>query len=249
VIYKIEEAGKNFIFHWFVYMVGALKNVDLSSKIDVCFDAQDYTAYQKETFELLSDLINVVPYTENSTLIPQNAPTNIVNGSGRFHVDPTSYSFLRELFLSRVGGFDTTGYENIYICRSKAHLCEGNRNDRNSRRRHILNESELVESLEKRGFKAIHFEDYTISEKVQIFNNAKRVIAPQSGGLVFSLFASPTTEIVEIYPPNPHQYCDQYIDICRVLGIPFKRFTDVAKVDRCDNMTVQPDKLINFIQQ
>jgi len=103
--------------------------------------------------------------------------------------------------------------------------------------------------LEKQGFKAIHFEDYTVSEKVQIFNNAKRVIAPQSGGLVFSLFASPTTEIVEIYPPNPHQYCDQYIDICRVLGISFKRFTDVVKVDRYDNMTVQPDQLINFIQQ
>ncbi len=230
-------------------MVGALKNVDLSSKIDVCFDAQDYTAYQKETFEILSDLINVVPYTENSTHIPNNKPTDISNNSGRFHVDPTSYSFLRELFLSRVGGFDTTGYENIYICRSKAHLCEGNRNDRNIKRRHILNESELVESLEKEGFRAIHFEDYTVSEKVQIFNNAKRVIAPQSGGLVFSLFASPTTEIIEIYPPNPHQYCDQYIDICRVLGISFKRFTNVVKMDRYDNMTVQPDQLINFIQQ
>ena len=248
MIYKIEESGKNWIYHWFVYMVGALNKVDLSSKIDVCFDAEDFTAYQKETFELLKDVINVVPYTENSTFIPHNKPTDITNNSGRFHVDPKSYSFLRELFLSRVGGFDTTGYENIYICRSKAHLCEGNRNDRNSRRRHILNEGELVESLEKEGFKAIHFEDYTVSEKVQIFNNAKRVIAPQSGGLVFSLFASPTTEIIEIYPPNPHQYLDQYIDICRVLGIPFKRFIDVVKMDRYDNMTVQPEKLINFIK-
>ena len=248
MIYKIEDGGRVFIYHWFVYMVGALKNVDLSSKIDVCFDAQDYTAYQKETFEILSDLINVVPYTENSTLISQNKPIDISNNSGRFHVDPTSYSFLRELFLSRVSGFDTTGYENIYICRSKAHLCEGNALTQNIKRRHILNECELVKSLENEGFKAIHFEDYTVSQKVQIFNNAKRVIAPQSGGLVFSLFASPTTEIVEIYPPNPHQYCDQYIDICRELGIPFKRFVDVVKLDRFDNMTVQPEKLINFIE-
>ena len=248
MIYKIQDGGRVFIYHWFVYMIGALKNVDLSSKIDICFDAQDYTAYQKETFEILSDLINVVPYTENYTLIPPNKPTDISNNSGRLHVDPTSYSFLRELFLSRVSGFDTTGYENIYICRSRAHLCEGNAFDQNIKRRHILNECELVKSLENEGFKAIHFEDYTVSQKVQIFNNAKRVIAPQSGGLVFSLFASPTTEIVEIYPPNPHQYCDQYIDICRELGIPFKRFVDVVKLDRFDNMTVQPEKLINFIQ-
>lgn len=245
MIYKIEESGKNWIYHWFVYMVGALNKVDLSSKIDVCFDAEDFTAYQKETFELLKDIINVVPYTENSTFIPHNKPTDITNNSGRFHVDPKSYSFLRELFLSRVGGFDTTGYENIYICRSKAYLCEGNRN---GKKRHILNEDELVESLEKEGFKAIHFEDYTVSEKVQIFNNAKCVVAPQSGGLVFSLFASSTTEIIEIYPPNPHQYLDQYIDICRALRIPFKRFTDVVKMDRYDNMTVQPEKLINFIK-
>ena len=145
--YKIEEAGKTFIYHWFVYMVGALKQVDLSNNIDVCFDRDDYTTYQKETFDILSDIINVVPNDGNFTLLPSIKPIDTINNSGRNHVDPSTYSFLRDLFLSRVGGFDTTGYEKIYICRSKSHLCEGNREDNNIKRRHILNEIELVEDL------------------------------------------------------------------------------------------------------
>ena len=245
--YKIEEAGRTFIYHWFVYMVGALKQIDLSSKVNVCFDKDDYTSYQKETFDILSDLINVVPNDGDFTLIPSIKPIDITNNSGRYHVDPTTYPFLRDLFLPRVGGFDTTGYEKIYICRSKAHLCEGNRADNNIKRRHILNEVELIEDLQELGFKPSHFEDYSVSEKIQIFNNAEYVIAPQSGGMVFSLFAGKETNIIEIYPPNPHQYCDQYIDICRVFGIPFERYTDVTKMDHHDNMVISSQDFVQYL--
>ena len=126
-------------------------------------------------------------------------------------------------------------------------MCEGNREDNNARRRQIVNENEVVESLEDIGIKPIFFEDYTMSEKIQIMNNASLVVAPQSGGLTFSLFANHNTDIVEIYPPNPHQYCDQYIDVCRALNIPFRRFTDVAKLDMYDNMVVDSRKLVEFI--
>ena len=78
-------------------------------------------------------------------------------------------------------------------------------------------------------------------------NNASLVVAPQSGGLTFTLFANQNTDIVEIYPPNPHQYCDQYIDVCRALGIPFRRFVDVEKFDIYDNMIVNSTKLVQFI--
>ena len=245
--YKIEEAGKTFIYHWFVYMVGALKQVDLSSKIDVCFDRDDYTLYQKETFDILSDVINVVPNDGEFTLIPSIKPTDITNNSGRFHVDPTVYPFLRELFLSRVDKFDTSDYEKIYIRRNKSHLCEGNREDNNVKRRQILNEDELVEDLETLGFKAVNFEDYTVSQKIQIFNKADYVVAPQSGGLIFSLFAGADTNIIEIYPPNPHQYCDQYIDICRVLGISFDRYTNVTKMDSYDNMVISSSEFVEYL--
>jgi hypothetical protein len=245
--YKIEEAGKSFIYHWFVYMVGSLKQVDISSKIQVCFDRDDYTSYQIETFEILNDIIEVVPNDENFTLIPSIKPIDITNNSGRNHVDPDVYFFLRNLFLSRIGNFDTSEYGRIYIRRNKSHLCEGNREDNNVKRRQILNEDELVEDLEKLGFKAINFEDFTVSEKVKLFNDAKIVVSPQSGGLIFSLFANMKTKIIEIYPPNPHQYCDQYIDICRNLGISFERYIDVSKLDHYDNMVISSSDFVQYL--
>lgn len=246
--YKIEEAGAGWIFHWVVLMIGALKQVDLSSKIDVCFNREDFTEYQKESFELLSDVINVVPNNCQWTLLPSIKPVDCQNGSGLPCVEHDTYHFLRDLFLSRVGNdFDTSEYNKIYICRSKSHLCEGNREDNGARRRQIVNEGEVVESLEEIGIKPIFFEDYTMSQKIQIMRDASLVVAPQSGGLTFTLFANKNADIVEIYPPNPHQYCDQYIDVCRALNIPFRRFYDVSKVDFHDNMIVDPKLLSNFI--
>jgi capsular polysaccharide biosynthesis protein len=162
--------------------------------------------------------------------------------------DVSIYTFLRELFLSRIkNNFDTTEYNKIYIRRDKSHLCEGNLADSSARRRQIINEQELVDKLLEIGIKSIYFEDYTVEQKIQIFRDASLVVAPQSGGLVFTLFGQQNADIVEIYPPNPHQYCDHYINICGALDIPFRRFVDVTKVDYYDNMIVNPEQLVNFI--
>lgn len=245
--YKIEAAGGDFIYHWIVYMIGALNEVDLSSKIDVCFDTTYYTSYQLETFDILSDVIRVVPTDNQFQLIPSIKPIDATNGSGINHVNPSTYFFLRDLFLTRVDEYDTSAYEKIYIRRNRSHLCEGNVADNSVKRRQIVNEDELVKHLEPLGIKCINFEDYTLSQKIKIFNNAKLVIAPQSGGLVFSLFANKNTNIIEIYPPKPYQYCDQYLDICKVLGISFDRYFDVTKVDRNDNMTIQSEKFVQYL--
>ena len=242
MVYKIQAAGGDFIYHWFVYMMGSLRDIDLSKKVDICFDDENLISYQKETLEILSDVINVVPNTCDSTLIE-----SVPNIEGV--VDPNVYSFLREIFLSRIkDNFDTTEYDKIYIRRDKSHLCEGNLADNSARRRQIINEQELVDRLSHEGIKSIYFEDYTVSQKIQIFKNASLVVAPQSGGLIFSLFANKNIDIVEIYPPDPHQYCDHYINICNAMNIPFRRFKNVTKVDGRDNMIVDPEKLSNFIR-
>lgn len=252
MIYKLEENSNEaqWMFHWVALMLGGLKNIDLSEKIDICFDYENFTSYQKETFEILSDILNVVPKTDSAKLIPSMKPLDFTNNSGRPLLEDGVYKFLRDLFNSRVeDDFDTTGFERIYICRSKAYLLPRNLMDGVAgRRRQIVNENEIVESFEKIGIKSIFFEDYTMRQKIQIVRNAKQIIAPQSGGLTFTIWAHQDADVVEIYPPNPHQYCDQYIDVCRSLNIPFRRFTDVVKVDRYDNMIVDSTKLVNFIE-
>jgi len=246
--YKIEEAGAQWIFHWVALMLGGLKNVNLSNRIDVCFDNENFLSYQKESFEILSDVLNVVPKTDNFELIPSMKPLDFTNNSGRPLLEDGVYQFLRDLFNARIeDDFDTSGFERIYICRGKAHLLAGNKQDGNARRRQIMNENEIVESLEEIGIRPIFFEDYTMRQKIQIVRNAKQIVAPQSGGLTFTIWAHQDADVVEIYPPNPHQYCDQYIDVCRSLNISFRRFMDVVKMDGYDNMVVDSRKLAEFI--
>ncbi len=239
--YKIQAAGGDFIYHWFVLMLGSLKDIDLSSKINICFDDENFISYQKETLDILSDVINVVPNTCNWNLIESVKQNDGI-------IDIEVYNFLRDLFLSRIDfNFDTSEYNKIYIRRDRSHLCEGNQADNAAKRRQIVNEQEIVDKLSEIGIKSVYFEDYTVSEKIQIFKDASLVVAPQSGGLIFSLFGNQDMDVVEIYPPNPHQYCDHYINICNGLNIPFRRFKEVTKIDYYDNMIVDPEKLINFI--
>ena len=87
MIYKIEEAGAQWIFHWIALMLGALKDVDLSNKIDICFDMEDYLSYQKESFEILSDVLNVVPKTDDVQLIPSVKPLDLAKPTG---MDPVT---------------------------------------------------------------------------------------------------------------------------------------------------------------
>ena len=186
------------------------------------------SSYQEETINILSDLINVVPnnYTDEWTFITHH----------REQGDPELCYFLRDIFLSRIkNDFNTSGYERIYIRRSKSHLCKGNADENFIRRRQIINEDQIVEKLSEIGIKSVYFEDYTVSEKIQIFQNASLVVAPQSGGLLFTLFGHQNMDIVEICPTNTHQPCNHYVDICNVLNIPFRRFDDVIKNDYHDN--------------
>ena len=243
-VYKLEECGRSYIGHWFTMMLASLKDVDLSEKIQLCFDL-DYTneSYQKESLDILSDVIEVVPKTSDAIFIPGNT---IQTGSQEEY---QSYIFLRELFLSRIqNDFDTSEYDKIYIRRNKSHLCEGNTFANFEKKRQILNEDELVEKLSEKGIRALNFEEYSVSQKIQIFNNASLVIAPNGGGLVFSLFAGLKTKIIEI---NPHQSTSNnshYEFISNGIKTDFNAYRRCQKVDDNDNMKINIEDFIDYLK-
>ena len=70
--YKIEDCRPGFLGHWIFYMVGAFKNIKefKKKKINVCFDNEDFTIIQKQTFEILKDRINVLPNDGNFIFVP-----------------------------------------------------------------------------------------------------------------------------------------------------------------------------------
>jgi hypothetical protein len=251
--YRIKESGKGFIGHWFWFMLGALVNVPEfgKEKIYLCFDDERLPEYVIDTFEILKDKIELVPYTNESTLVDCIYPCDGNNDSNISFIDPSVFLFLQDLFLSSIDDLNIEGYDRIYIRRNKSHFSLGNATDiaqSNIKRRQILNEDELIEKLKELNFKILNLEDYHTKEKIKIFHNASVILGPNGGGMVHTFVSKPGTKYIEILPLNPHQYIDQYKYQCKTLNLQFYRFQDVSKEDYLDNMTVNIDSLISYLK-
>lgn len=209
--------------------------------------------FQRETFEILSDEVELIENIEEY----KRPDVQIINNYGVLlqphldvayptFVDDKYFKFLRGLFLSKFN-FE---FKNslIYISRNKSDGIIGSASEK-IKRRHILNEDELLNNLLPLGFKKIYLEDYSVSKKIEIFNTAKIIVSPHGAGLTFSLFANKNTHIIEIVAPQ-REWHAQYLQITTALGIPFHRFSDV-KVDNHinNNMIVNMTELVKLIKQ
>lgn len=253
-VYKIEEAGRGWIGHWFYFMVTAFSNIPEfgKEKIGICFDREDWVSYQTETFEILKNHIELVSNTTPHTFIPSvKAVPGTANNSGVCHIEPKYFHFLRDLFLSEIKNLKIDGFDKVYIRRNKSHLSLGNAEDTlmaNIRRRQILEEDELIERLEKLGFTCINLEDYSVSDKIRIFHNASVILGPNGAGMTFLFAAKFDVKYIEIVTSSPRwQYIDQYLDVCNIFGLNFNRYNDVKVLDSEDNISIDVEKFISYL--
>jgi capsular polysaccharide biosynthesis protein len=73
--------------------------------------------------------------------------------------------------------------------------------------RRLVNESELVEQLERMGILAVALEQLTLGEQIELFRSAELIIAPHGAGLTNCIFAPPGCRIVELL-------MDSYVNWC-----------------------------------
>jgi len=81
--------------------------------------------------------------------------------------------------------------------------------------RRLINEQELLERLERHGFRPVDLEEYSFPDQVALFYDAEAVVAAHGAGLTNLLFADKTL-VIEISPTQfvfPH-----YALMCRALG-------------------------------
>ncbi|MBP1966970.1 glycosyltransferase family 61 protein [Paenibacillus aceris] len=87
------------------------------------------------------------------------------------------------------------GYERLFISRSKA------------RKRMLLNESDIYDTLEPYGFQYVILEDLTVAQQIQLFASAKVIVAPHGAGLTNAVFSPPGTTIIELCAPSLVHNC------------------------------------------
>jgi hypothetical protein len=279
VVFLIDDRTNEFIFHWFIYMIAGLRQINKNTSrngfgcvygdvapctvmelnqnlynpnnvkppYNIIFkNIVNFLDFQKQTLDIIKNEYNV--------LLPQDLKLNdiIIFNYGEqildnpYHISLDGYEFLRKTFLNNVNLTLKHKDKKYFLSRKKSHLLDGNKNENNIKRRQIINEDELSEKLLSIGIETIFLEDYPVEEKIDIFNNSDTIISPNSGGLTFSLFSKPTTKIIEINVENPNQINHQYMSQCNALNIKYNKFI-ADKIDENDNMMINIDNFINFI--
>jgi hypothetical protein len=79
------------------------------------------------------------------------------------------------------------GTRRIYISRSRA------------RSRRLLNESELVPTLQEYGFETVYAESLSLAEQIRRFSEAEAIVAPHGAGLTNMIWSPPCCRILEIF--------------------------------------------------
>jgi capsular polysaccharide biosynthesis protein len=66
----------------------------------------------------------------------------------------------------------------------------------------MLNEKDVIDTLEKFGFKTVYTEDFSFNEQVKIFQNAEFIVAPNGSALNNLIFCSSKVKVLMLGQKN-----------------------------------------------
>jgi capsular polysaccharide biosynthesis protein len=68
--------------------------------------------------------------------------------------------------------------------------------------RRVANEQEVVQLLDRFGFRVVCLSDYPFVEQARLFNDAEMIVAPHGAGLSNLVFCRAGTSLIEVMPPG-----------------------------------------------
>lgn len=99
-----------------------------------------------------------------------------------------NYCFTKSLFQPDIQMGQSVPMKRIYVTRG------------NVKRRKVINEEQVVQSLEKYGFTTVSMDGKSLREQIQIFASAEAIVAPHGAALTNLLFIQPGTKVIELFP-------------------------------------------------
>ena len=161
---------------------------------------------------------------------------NLILPSKLYDVDNDAIRYLREFLRQPT----SNSKRKIYISRDAT--------------RKILNESQVMEVLSKRGFEKVRCESISFSDQVSLFSDASVIVGPHGAGMTNILFAQDNAKVMEIRNRTYHGPC--YYQLCDKLGFDYynlygtgheiKSFRESSS-DLYGNITVDMVNLINTL--
>ena len=187
----IGEGGIVNYSHWLIdsiSRIALLKKTGWYDKIDWFLVPSYHHDYQKDSLLMLG--INeskiISGHKENHIQANTLVATTYVRYSE--HIPAWCCQFLRDEFLKSKSPVSSQKKYSPYVYIS--------RND--STKRRVLNEPELVELLNKYGFKSFELSKLSFQEKINLFANAEIIIATIGAGQANLVFCNENTNVIEL---------------------------------------------------
>ena len=282
LIYYMQNREYGFLFHFFMFTISALrhckgerpiiyipymrptlKEVDANAIRSLGFGDHelnttrgfppdynwDNCKINYEICELLKDkyqfiyTLEELPSYESYTIVKSGGEENDVWGD--------SFQFLKSLFEDIVGKAPLNPNKYIYITRKGSEIISLHGG---KKVRCILNEDELLNAIQPLGFQCVQLETLSFIDKIRLFQSAKIVVAPNTAALMFCLFSTTNSHIVELIPRyivgqfKTHWKQTQYQEMCEMMNISYTRFQSYTYVEDYLNGTIDIPSLVLFLQ-
>ncbi|MEZ2280543.1 MAG: tetratricopeptide repeat protein [Microcoleus sp.] len=186
-------------FHWMFDVMtrfDLLQRSGLIESIDKFVVNACDSVYQKETLNTLGIPENKILESRCNLHITADkliVPSISYDGAGA--VSKWKCDYLKQAFLTTQQPLKINYSERIYISRQKASY------------RRIVNDEEVINFLEKFGFRSVELETMSVAEQAACLAAAKVVVAPHGAGLTNLVFCTPGTKVIEIFSPIYVPYC------------------------------------------
>lgn len=192
----IASPGSNVYAHWFCDILPRiilLKKAGVLDKVDKILINYNKLDFQQESLALLSipeeKLINCIDDLNFHLVADTVYVPSYPNEHGT--VNPWVCNEVKALYKTIASDAQDFNHKRLYISRRKA---VGRR---------LINEDVLIEYLEQEyGFVKVFTEDFTMAEKVNMFQQAECIVAPHGGGMTNILFCEAGCKVVDIFPPG-----------------------------------------------
>jgi hypothetical protein len=181
-------------FHWlFETLPNLLTALDLEDTVQILLPMR-YPSFIRQALELRlgSNFDQRVILADNPVRVPNLLLLQTEVDAG--FVPPVAIELLRNAYLPNHAKLPV-GHRDIYISRRYAPS------------RAIANETELEDTLRERGFEIVYGEKLSFAEQVQLFSQARTVVALHGAGLSNMIWAPEKLKIIEIFPNDYFNDC------------------------------------------
>ncbi|AMV32758.1 hypothetical protein VN12_11585 [Pirellula sp. SH-Sr6A] len=187
-------------FHWLTEVAPrALAAMQFGNEEAMTYIVDHRSAYQREILQLLG--------TKPSQWIQPHSHLHLQPDQLLWCNEPTSHLLSEFAARIQLTGRPTKSLpRKIYISRRKA------------AHRNLINEQEVDSQLRSEGFECYDFEALPIQSQIELISAADSIVALHGAALAHLIFASPGTQVVEIFPASRQNY-DLYPRISRMRGL------------------------------